>query len=42
MSNREPFIRELRRTYPNAKTGKRLSGYLGGMWLDDAVVYRVK
>jgi hypothetical protein len=42
MSNREPFIRELRRTYPNAKTGMRLSGYIGGLWLDDGVVYRIK
>ena len=42
MSNREPFIRELRRRYPKAKTGMRLSGYFGPLWLDDAVVYRIK
>lgn len=42
MSNREPFIRELRRQYPKAKTGKRISGYIGGLWLDDGVVYRIK
>jgi hypothetical protein len=42
VSNRDPFIRELRRSYPKAKTGKRLSGYIGGMWLDDGVVYRIK
>ncbi len=42
MSNREPFIRELRRQYPKAKAGTRVSGYVGGMWLDDGVVYRIK
>jgi hypothetical protein len=42
MSNRDPFIRDLRRRYPKAKTGMRLSGYIGGMWLDDGVVYRIK
>jgi hypothetical protein len=42
MSNREPFIRELRRSYSKAKAGTRISGYIGGMWLDDGVVYRVK
>jgi len=42
MSNREPFIRELRRSYPKAKPGKRISGHFGNLWLDDAVVYRIK
>jgi hypothetical protein len=42
MGNREPFIRELRQRYPNSKLGARISGYIGGLWLDDAVVYRIK
>jgi len=42
MKNSSPFIRELRRQYPKAKAGTRVSGYLGGMWLDDGVVYRIK
>jgi hypothetical protein len=42
MGNRHPFIRELRRSYPKAKPGKRISGYIGGIWLDDGVVYRIK
>jgi hypothetical protein len=42
MGNRHPFISELRRSYPKAKPGKRISGYIGGIRLDDAVVYRIK
>ncbi len=42
MGNRHPFVRELRRSYPKAKPGKRISGYIGGIRLDDAVVYRIK
>jgi hypothetical protein len=42
MGNRHPFIRELRRSYPKAKPGKRISGYIGSIRLDDAVVYRIK
>ena len=42
MGNRNPFIRELRRSYPKAKAGKRISGYIGGIRLEDAVVYRIK
>jgi hypothetical protein len=42
MGNRHPFIREIRRSYPKAKAGKRISGYIGGIRLDDAVVYRIK
>jgi hypothetical protein len=42
MGNRHPFIRELRHSYPKAKAGKRISGYIGGIRLDDAVVFRIK
>jgi hypothetical protein len=45
MSNREPFIRELRRLFGKTASvsGMRLGGHrIGGMWLDDAVVYRIK
>ncbi len=42
MSNRAPFVRELRRRYPKAKPGMRINDYVGGLWLDDAVVYRIK
>jgi hypothetical protein len=42
MGNRHPFIRELRRRYPKARAGTRISGYIGGIRLDDAVVYRIK
>jgi hypothetical protein len=42
MSNREPFIRELRRKYAKAKMGTRINDYIGGLWLDDGVVYRIK
>lgn len=43
--NRDPFVRDLRKLFgktPSVK-GKRLDGYhLGDVWLDDAVVYRIK
>jgi hypothetical protein len=45
MSNREPFVRELRRLFGKTASvkGMRLGGHLiGGIWLDDAVVYRIK
>ena len=45
MSNREPFIRELRRLFSKTASvmGMRLGGHhIGGVWLDDAVVYRIK
>ncbi len=42
MGNRHPFIRELRHSYPKAKLGKRISGYIGGIRLEDGVVYRIK
>jgi len=45
MSNREPFIRDLRRLFGKTASvhGMRLGGHhIGGMWLDDAVVYRIK
>jgi hypothetical protein len=45
MSNREPFIRELRRLFGKTASvkGMRLGGHqIGGLWLDDAVVYRIK
>ena len=42
MSNRAPFIRELRRRYAKAKPGTRINDYVGGLWLDDGVVYRIK
>jgi hypothetical protein len=42
MSNRAPFVRDLRRRYPKAKLGTRVSGYFGDLWLDDGVVYRIK
>ena len=42
MGNRHPFIRELRRRYSKAKPGKRISDYIGGIRLDDGVVYRIK
>jgi hypothetical protein len=44
-TNRDPFVRELRRLFGKAASvkGMRLGGrYIGGVWLDDAVVYRVK
>lgn len=45
MGNRNPFIRELRRLFGKTASvkGMRLGGHrIGGMWLDDAVVYRIK
>ena len=45
MSNREPFIRELRRLFGKTASvkGMRLGGHhIGGVWLDDAIVYRIK
>jgi hypothetical protein len=45
MSNREPFIRELRRLFGKTASvrGMRLGGHhIGDVWLDDAVVYRIK
>jgi hypothetical protein len=42
MGNRDPFIRDVRHRYPKAKAGKRISGYIGGIRLDDGVVYRIK
>jgi hypothetical protein len=45
MSNREPFIRELRHLFGKRQSvkGMRLGGHhIGGAWLDDAVVYRIK
>lgn len=45
MSNREPFIRELRRLFGKTASvnGMRLGGHhIGGVWLDDAVAYRIK
>jgi|SRR5580698_10731499 hypothetical protein len=44
-TNRDPFVRELRRLFGKTASvkGMRLgSRYIGGVWLDDAVVYRVK
>jgi hypothetical protein len=44
MGDRNPFIRELRRLFgKNPRPTRRLSGYhIGGVTLDDAVVYRIK
>jgi len=45
MGNRNPFIRELRRLFGKTASvkGMRLGGHqIGGLWLDDAVVYRIK
>lgn len=42
MGNRDPFIRQLRQRYSQAKPGKRINDYIGGIRLDDAVVYRIK
>jgi hypothetical protein len=45
MGNRNPFIRELRRLFgKNAhRKTRRLGGYnIGGVTLDDGVVYRIK
>jgi hypothetical protein len=45
MGNRHPFIRELRRLFGKTASvhGMRLGGHhIGGVWLDDAVVYRIK
>ena len=45
MGNRNPFIRELRRLFGNNTRikARRLSGYhLGGVSLEDAVVYRIQ
>jgi len=45
MGNRNPFIRELRHLFAKTASvmGMRLGGHhIGGMWLDDAVVYRIK
>jgi hypothetical protein len=45
MGNRNPFIRELRVLFGKTASvkGMRLgSHHIGGIWLDDAVVYRIK
>jgi hypothetical protein len=45
MGNRNPFIRELRQLFGKTASvkGMRLGGHhIGGVWLDDAVVYRIK
>jgi hypothetical protein len=45
MKNREPFIRELRHLFGKTASvkGMRLGGHqIGGLWLEDAVVYRIK
>ena len=45
MGNDNPFIRELRRLFGKTASvmGMRLGGHrIGGLWLDDAVVYRIK
>jgi len=45
MGNRNPFIRELRHLFGKTASvkGMRLGGQrIGGLWLDDAVVYRIK
>jgi hypothetical protein len=45
MGNRSPFIRELRQLFGKTASvkGMRLGGHrIGGIWLDDAVVYRIK
>jgi len=45
MGNRDPFIRELRALFGKTASvkGMRLGGHqIGGIWLDDAVVYRIK
>jgi hypothetical protein len=45
MGNRHPFIRELRQLFGKTAsvTGMRLGGHrIGGITLDDAVVYRIK
>jgi hypothetical protein len=44
-SNRRPFIRELRKTFGKTASveGMRLGGHtIGGTWIDDAYVYRIK
>jgi len=45
MGNRNPFIRELRQLFGKTASvsGMRLGGHrIGGVWLDDGVVYRIK
>jgi hypothetical protein len=45
MENRNPFIRELRRLFGKTASvhGMRLgSHHIGGVWLEDGVVYRIK
>jgi hypothetical protein len=45
MGNRNPFIRELRQLFGKTASvmGMRLGGHhIGGLWLDDGVVYRIK
>lgn len=42
---RDPFIRELRRLFGKTASvkGMRLGGHhIGDVWLDDAIVYRIK
>ena len=44
-TNRDPLIRELRKLFGKTASvkGMRLGGqYIGGVWLDDAIVYRIK
>jgi hypothetical protein len=44
-SNRRPFIRALRKTFGKTASveGMRLGGHtIGGIWIDDAYVYRIK
>lgn len=43
--NRDPFIRGLRKLFGKAASvrGMRLGGHhIGDVWLDDAIVYRIK
>jgi hypothetical protein len=44
MSNRNPFIREVRRVFEHRdfKKGAGMSGSIGDMWVDDARFYYVK
>jgi hypothetical protein len=45
MGNRSPFIRELRQLFGKTASvkGMRLGGHrIGGLWLDDGAVYRIK
>jgi hypothetical protein len=44
MSNRNPFIRDVRQMFEHRefKKGVGVSGSIGGIWVDDATLYFVK